>query len=332
MKFAGLLLPSQTSWQPDLLLNGYANENILSDSMAEELRSLPGVRSVWSSASFANMPASSPQTNIDHVVFCSYDDFMLEESRELVSTGQLADFSADSNEVMTICNKENPLAVGDTVSVNGTELTIVGTFTQGLFSDDIIIICPQALFERITGVKNYNLMGILLDDSATEQTVMKIARLSTDEIIVTDLRKSNSQNTATYLASRLVVRGILAIIGLISLFHIVNSISMSVSTRIRQYGIMRAIGMDDRQLTRMIAAEALTYAGSGLAVGCIIGLLLSRMLYQRLITPYFGLAWHMPGMTLVFLILAVFAAAAIAVYAPAKRIRTMEINEIINEL
>lgn len=332
LQFAGLLMPGQTAWQPDLLIDGYANENILSDNMAEELRSLPGIRSVWSSASFASMPASSPQTNIDHIVFCSYDDFMLEESRELVSTGRLADSSTDSNEVMTICNKENPLSVGDTVSVNGTELTIVGTFTQGLFSDDIILICPQALFERVTGVKNYNLMGILLDNSATEQTVMKIARLSTDEIIVTDLRKSNSQNTATYLASRLVVWGILAIIGLISLFHIVNSISMSVSARIKQYGIMRAVGMDNRQLTRMIAAEAFTYALFGLITGCTAGLLLSRMLYLRLITPYFGLAWHIPGMTLIFLILAVLTAAAIAVYSPAKRIRSMEITETINEL
>lgn len=332
LQFAGLLLPGQTSWQPDLLLNGYANENILSDSMAEELHSLPGVRSVWGSASFANMPASSPQTNIDHVVFCSYDNFMLEKSQELVSTGRLADSSADSNEVMTICNKENPLSVGDTVSVNETELTIIGTFTQGLFSDDIIIICPQALFERITGVKNYNLMGILLDDSATEQTVMKIARLSTDEITVTDLRESNSQNAATYLASRLVVWGFLAIIGLISLFHIINSISMSVSARIKQYGIMRAVGMDDHQLTRMIAVEAFTYAFFGLIAGCAAGLLISRMLYQRLITPYFGTSWNIPGMTLIFLILAVFIAAVIAVYAPAKRIRSMAITETINEL
>ena len=44
----------------------------------------------------------------------------------------------------------------------------------------------------------------------------------------------------------------LAIIGVISLFNIVNSISMSVSARIKQYGAMRAVGMDNRQLKRMI--------------------------------------------------------------------------------
>jgi len=95
---------------------------------------------------------------------------------------------------------------------------------------------------------------------------------------------------------------------------------------------MRAVGMDDHQLTRMIAVEAFTYAFFGLIAGCAAGLLISRMLYQRLITPYFGTSWNIPGMTLIFLVLAVFIAAAIAVYAPAKRIRSMAITETINEL
>ena len=53
---------------------------------------------------------------------------------------------------------------------------------------------------------------------------------------------------------------------------------MSVSARIKQYGAMRAVGMDNRQLKRMISAEAYTYAISGLIVGCGIGLPLSRFI------------------------------------------------------
>ena len=69
---------------------------------------------------------------------------------------------------------------------------------------------------------------------------------------------------------------------------------MSVSARIKQYGAMRAVGMDNRQLKRMISAEAYTYAISGLIVGCGIGLPLSRFLYNRLITHYFGIEWRFP--------------------------------------
>ena len=332
LKFAGLLLPGQAPWQPDILLNGYGNEQVLSRSMAEQLRAIPGVGYVWGATGLTNTPASSPQKEVEHVVLGSYDDFMMEKSRDLVVAGRMADQAASSNEVMTIYNKNNPLKVGDTVYISGRYLTIVGAFSEGMFPDDVTVICPQALFDRLVGAQNYNMIGVLLNDSATEQTVMQIAHLATDEIIVSDVRERNSQEAATYLASRIVVYGFLAIIGLISLFNIVNSISMSVSARTKQYGVMRAIGMDGSQLTRMVAAEAFTYAVSGLIVGCIAGLLLSRMLYARLITRYFGMTWHLPGMTLCLIILFVFAAAALAVHAPAKRIRNMAITETINEL
>ena len=84
------------------------------------------------------------------------------------------------------------------------------------------------------------------------------------------------------------VYSFLFIVAMITVFHIMNSISMSVSARMRTYGAMRAVGMDKRQLTRMIAAEALTYALSGCAVGCAAGIPLHRFLYQQIISNYWG--------------------------------------------
>lgn len=57
---------------------------------------------------------------------------------------------------------------------------------------------------------------------------------------------------STYWAFHLVVYAFLIVIAGITILNIVNSISMSVSARMKQYGILRAIGMDDAQLKRMI--------------------------------------------------------------------------------
>ena len=95
---------------------------------------------------------------------------------------------------------------------------------------------------------------------------------------------------------------------------------------------MRAIGMDHRQLLHMIMAEAATYAVSGLAVGGVAGLWLSRMLYFRLITRYFGLIWRFPFGMMTVLAIAVLFSSAASVYAPAARMRSMAITETINEL
>lgn len=96
---------------------------------------------------------------------------------------------------------------------------------------------------------------------------------------------------------------------------------------------MRAVGMDEWQVTKMIAYEAFTYAVLGCVVGCIIGLPLSKMLYDFLIAEHFPyVVWHFPVTSLTIIILFVLLAAIVAVYAPAKRIRNMQITATINEL
>lgn len=332
LNFAELLLPSTSPWNPDFMLSGYINAQILPRSIAEELRANPGVRYVWGATGLTWIPAVSNQADIDHVTLCSYDEFMMESSKNVLAEGKMAQQDENFNEVMTIFNRNNPLRVGDSVQINGMELNISGAFSNGLFPDDTVIICPQPLFDQLVGEQDYNMVGILADNSSAEQVLAQLVNYTTDEIILSDLRETYRQDNATYFASRLLVYGFLLIIGLIAVFNIVNSISISVTARTKQYGAMRAVGMDRRQLFHMISAEAVVYALSGLIVGCVLGLWVNRLLYTRLITRYFGMAWQFPAVVLVVIVIfAVFAAAA-AVYAPAKRICNMSITATINEL
>lgn len=109
-----------------------------------------------------------------------------------------------------------------------------------------------------------------------------------------------------------------------------NTISMGVSARTRQYGVMRAIGMSSQQLTRMISAEAVSHAVSGIVLGCVFGLLFHWFLYSSLITRIFGNPWGIPWLES-FLIMGVIpATTALAVRGPAKRLHAMSIVENIH--
>lgn len=332
LQFASLLLPSLAPWQADVIYTGYDNERVLPDTMAQQLRRMPGVARVWGCTGLVHVPASSDRNNVEQVTFCSYDDFMLESSKSMVVKGRMAKNSGADNEVMTMYNKTNPIRVGDTITVNGVPLTVVGAFSQGIFPDDVTIIAPETLFRRVAGEQNYNMIGVQLDRTASDETVLALAAFSSDQIVVQDLRESNRQDRGTYYAARIVLYGFLAIIGGISLLNIVNSISMSVSARMKQYGILRAIGMDDAQLKRMISAEAGTYAVSGLVVGIALGLVLNRKLYILLITHYFGAAWQVPWGCLAVIVVVVLAAVVLAVYNPVRRILMQPITATISEL
>ncbi len=332
MDFGKGLIPALKSWQPDISLNGYKNELVLEQGLTDEIREIQGVKNAFGSSYLANVPATSSRGGIDHIHLESYDGFLLERAKESRVQGDLSEIIGDSHKVMTVLNKDNPLRVGDTLEISGKEVEITCAVSDSVFPGELLVICSQETFERLTGEQNYTMIGVQLNADADDGTIQNLSKLADSDVIFTDSREINRESNVTYLAIRTFGYGFLAIIGMITMFYIMNSISISVSARIRQYGAMRAVGMDGRQLTRMIFAEAFTYAVSGLIAGCGVGIPLHYCLYTQLITRYFGKLWHLPAAMLWVIIVFVIACAGAAVHAPAKRIRSMSVTETINEL
>ncbi|MDO4260775.1 MAG: FtsX-like permease family protein [Eubacteriales bacterium] len=330
LDFARALLPSLRSWQPDLTLGGYANERVLNRDLLDEIGAVPGVSRVFGCSYMEHVPAVSSREGVDHVDLISYSDALLDAAADDVTQGDLSAIRGDSRQVVTVTDKENPLKPGDTVTVAGETLTVACAVSEGVFSGAYSVICSDETFERLTGEQDYSLIGVQLEKEADDETAAQIVALAADDVVFSDLRESNRQDRATYLASALVVYSFLAILALIALFNIINSVSMSVAARTKQYGVMRAVGMDDGQLVRMIASEAFTYAFSGLLIGCGAGLLLSRLLYVRLLTRYFGMPWKLPAALLGMIVIFDLAAAAAAVFAPARRILRTAVTEAVD--
>lgn len=125
----------------------------------------------------------------------------------------------------------------------------------------------------------------------------------------------------------------LAIIAMVAVLNMMNSISMSVSARSKQYGAMPAVGMDSRQVTQMIAAEAFTYALAGCVIGYVVGAAIGKLLFNILIQEHFAYAvWTLPVFRLLIVVVFVVAAMLAAIYTPSKRMRNMAVTETINEL
>jgi putative ABC transport system permease protein len=332
LDFGRELMPTMRSWTPDICLNGYSNSLVLSPDLKNELSAIDGVEQVFGSSYLEDLPATSSNQKVNHVNLASYSSYLLDSAKDSIVQGDLTAIYGDSDKAMTVSNKDNPIEVGDVIQINGNEVEVVCSISSGLWPSEYSIICSEETFERLTGEKNYSIVGIQLGKNASDDTVLQISKLTAQDVIFSDMRDSNQEDRATYMAIQFVLFSFLAIIAMITLFNMINSISMSVTARIKQYGAMRAVGMDGRQLNRMISAEAATYAISGLVVGCGAGIVLSRLLYIRLLTRYFGIGWSLPIGLIGIIVLFDAASAMIAIYAPAKRIRSMAVTDTINEL
>lgn len=341
INFVGYIMP-QYSNTPDINIASTDEQNSVDHILFNTLASMDGVKEVYARRSLFDVPADvgkeAPKPEaIDLISYGDFDLDCLTKDKLLKKGSEIGRVYGDSNYVLAISGKNTPLQVGDTLQVGTQRLTVAGTLRYNLFSSDgspdekITLITSDETFTRLTGISDYSLMMIQTTKDATNEEVAAIQNAVGPNYTFSDLRDGHTANT--YAAFVLFVYAFLAIITLVTVLNIMNSISMSVSAKMKQYGAMRAVGMDEHQVTKMIAAEAFTYAAFGCATGCVVGLLLSRLLYRYLITAHFSYAtWSFPVGPLVIILLCVGAAAVAAVYTPAKRIRQMAVTDTINEL
>ena len=216
-------------------------------------------------------------------------------------------------------------------------LTVSGVLNDSPFdtSDSPTIICTEETFQKLTREQTYKVIDIQLLKKASDADVAGLRSLVDTQgvdIQFSDRRESKEMVNSTYWAFTIFVYAFLAVIALITILNIVNSISLSVSARKKQYGIMRAVGMDDGQVMRMITVEAATYGIIGLIAGGAAGLPLYRFLYTLMITHYFGIEPPIPWACLTICLGITVVSVYIAVRTPVKRINGMAITETINEL
>lgn len=343
LDFVGYLLP-QSAASADITITdeaGVTGINCVSLETVETLRGMDGVKNIFGRRSLFEVPARLGEEGLPQAVdLFSFDDFdlaALKKDGRLRKGSDLSEVYGNTNSVLVICDSDAPLRKGDIIQVDGERLSVAGMLKHDLFSDDglshgkVSVIASSETFVRLTGITDYSVVMVQTTGNVTDGDVAAMNGVLDEGIALKDEREMRT--SGTYTAFVLCVYGFLAIIALVTLLNIMNSISMSVSARSKQYGAMRAVGMDNRQVTRMIAAETVTYALSGCVIGCIVGLETSRMLYNLLIDGRFPYAvWTLP-VTRLFIVLAFVAAATLAaVYAPAKRIRSMEVTATINEL
>ncbi len=330
LDFAKSLLPSIRPYEPDFV--------ILSDGsvpagkeLVDEIGRHKGVKRVYGTMSSSKLPAEA-EKNIDTVRIVSYDEFMLQCAEDVVVSGDLSKVYDSNHFVLTIFNKTNPLEAGDKVQINGKEVEIAAVLSEGVFGDEVTLIGTEDAYTWLTGDNQYTMVQIQFEKNATAKEIRAIRDLADGKYSVSDQRQINQESNGTFWMTRLLVYGFLFIITMITVFYIINSISMNVSAKMKQYGAMRAIGMSVWQLTKMIAVEAVTYVVCGCMAGCIVGLPLHYLIIQKLVTKHTGVSWSIPVTAMLVIFLIVSVSAVLAVYAPAKRIKKMEIIDTINEL
>lgn len=192
--------------------------------------------------------------------------------------------------------------VGQTVTVNGTALTVIGLLdtagsTTAVDEDDQAVVPETTYAARISSSPNAQAISTLYLEATSPQTLSaayqeaNAALLSLHGVTpaTADFTLSSQESllqtvTSTDRTLTVLLAGIAAISLLVGGIGVMNIMLVSVTERIREIGLRKALGATPRAVRRqfLVEASSLGLAGGvlGLALGIAGALLLPRWLGQ----------------------------------------------------
>lgn len=124
---------------------------------------------------------------------------------------------------------------------------------------------------------------------------------------------------------------ILLMIAVIGFMNLINTMIISIVTRKKELGMLQAIGLSDRQLTRMLAGEGLVFTAGTLAAALTLGNLLGYLIFLWGKESHFMSVteYHYPVWESLLLTLILAAGQLIVTWAVGKHMRRESLIERI---
>jgi putative ABC transport system permease protein len=117
-----------------------------------------------------------------------------------------------------------------------------------------------------------------------------------------------------------------ALLGLsviVSLFGVINTLVLSVFERTREIGMLRAIGMNRRQVRRMVRHESIVTALIGAVLGIAVGIFLAGLTSVAL--SDYGIVFAIPYGSLAAFVAVAILAGMLAAILPARRASSLNV-------
>lgn len=338
--FAGYAIKPLRPWTADLsVYDGAGNAPAITREQIEAAAQSPAVRRAFGRMFAYGVPVTGPDGTRGTADIISYEAHQFGWARQYAAQGSAEEAMAQPMTALAVYGAATAPHVGDTIACEteqGTQtLSVVGVLSQSPFDREegmMTLIVSEETFRQLTGQTRYTIADIQLRAGATQAQVDELRALFDPSCTFEDRRLANASTRGAMAAFGIMVYGFLALIALITVCNIVNSMAMSVNARLREYGAMRAVGMSASQLRRMVAAEATTYGLCGGLMGCAAGIPANRLLFEQLVTARWGAAWAVPGAELDIILAVIALSLALALLSPLRRIRKMSVVETIGSL
>jgi len=165
---------------------------------------------------------------------------------------------------------------------------VTGVFDTGMYEyDNTYVVMPRPVAQRFAGLDT-SVTGIEVRVQDPWQAGAVARRLEARLRYPYRAMDWSTQNASLFSAlklEKLAMAVILLLIVLVAAFNIVSTLTMAVSDRTKEIGILRAMGMTAAQVRRIFVAQGVVVGVIGTAAGAVGGVLLATAVGRYRLIP-----------------------------------------------
>ncbi len=240
-------------------------------------------------------------------------------------------FVRDEEDEKAKKTKYHELAVkeGEKLQFDGGEIEIVKRadrlpFTQNYYYGINVIVSEEWMSHR-----DFRYDGLYIDAEDTMKVRENMEKITgKDGWTYMDFAEQARENNSINLIISIFLYGFVAVISIIGITNVFNTITTNVALRSREFATLRSVGMTDKEFKKMIWYESFLYGTKSLLYGVPVGLGLSYIFYRQF-TNILEMSYIVPYQQVIICILFVFIIVCLTMQYSVKKVEKQNIIETI---
>lgn len=221
-------------------------------------------------------------------------------------------------------------------AVNKVELAAVtDQFPMGITPSDsmlqVNLVVSEPVFEQLLKksvfVSSYS--GLYLKSKEPLKTQQDIEEMQKD-VTVMNLFQERQRSERKILFMSVFVYGFVALITAVSIANIFNTISTSIALRLREFAMLRSVGMTPSSFHKMINYESIFYGIKALAYGLPISVGIMVLIYRSFMNS-FSYEFALPWTSMLYVIVAVFAIVGLSMSYASIKVKKANIIDALKQ-
>ncbi|MBS5788111.1 MAG: ABC transporter permease [Clostridioides difficile] len=197
------------------------------------------------------------------------------------------------------------------------------------------VIVSENTFKKATGIDDYYTINVNMKDGYNDKKLeKKISQITSKgkNIEFRNLVQERENTRALYEKSKVYSIGITLIVFTIVIINVTNNINYNIVSRINEFGMLRAVGLNEIDLKKMIIFEGVLYWLISNIIIILTSILLQIGMYKLLNITMMGIKFNINFVDYGIVILINLILIISVTYLKANKIKNTSIVENINNL